>query len=93
MIPQTIEDDLTIGEIAPEFGKPCCVEQCSHPAEWAIYVTHARDSCPGFFYVCEPHRLDTEQWWITQLKRGSMCHTCMTQPTGQLSDNYRQIKL
>jgi hypothetical protein len=92
ILPQAIEDDLIIGEIEPEFGKPCDAN-CNQPAEWAAYITHARDICPGFFYLCEPHRVDTEQWWITQLKNGAMCSKCMTRPTGQLSDNLRLIKL
>ncbi|WPH57704.1 hypothetical protein [Mycobacterium phage WXIN] len=75
-----------------EFETPCSMEGCGRTAEWMARVEHNHKHVAWEGLACDDCKTIGEQFWIEALKKGGMC-TCRRPHKGQLSDNFRAIRL
>lgn len=88
---------MPISEIAAvaehEFDKPCeATDTCDRTAEWVVWVKHNRDHESWSGFSCLPHKDVGEQTFIAVLVENVTC-SCGHRHEGQLSDNFRAIRL
>ena len=82
-------DILTIA--AHEYDKPCHV--CPQSATWAVWVKHNVHHEVFTGYGCDTCKTAAEQHWTGILSDPDARCDCGQPHVGQLSDNFRAIRL
>jgi len=90
MTTSPVGDILTIA--AHEYDKPCETPDCEGTADWNVWVSHGSRCRPVAAFRCAPCKDSLEEAWIAYVRTGHRC-ICGDVPTGQLSDNFRAIRL
>lgn len=89
-------DVSSLAGIEDEFAKPCEADDlnpCQHAAEWLAWVSHGSGCVEVARHVCTPCKQEAEYDWIDVLNTSRRCEVCDSRVTGQLSDNFRAIRL
>lgn len=81
-------DDLA--GVGTEFEKSC--EVCGNIAEWMAWAKHPHSHNETSAFECDAHKEESENSWVQALDEGMQC-SCGHFHTGQLSDNFRAIRL
>lgn len=81
-------DDLA--GIGVEFEKSC--KHCDNTAEWIVWAKHPLACQESTAFHCCTHKEMAEEAWIAALDEGWVC-PCGHRHEGQLSDNFRSIRL
>lgn len=82
-----VEDHL----VDSEFDVPCCVGGCGATATWSGWAAHNYECCVGYGLLCDKDKAIVEQRWLEAID--SFVCNCGWRCTGQLSDNFRAIRL
>lgn len=85
-----VEDLAGVGT---EFEQSCdTCDGCDNTAEWMLWARHNPACVEHSAFACHKHKEEAEASWVAALDNGWNCH-CGYVHGGQLSDNFRAIRL
>lgn len=78
-----------------DFERPCDASDergCLQVAEWSVWTGHGGMCVEATAYLCAQCKGVCEGAWLDAIAHGRLCR-CGHPLTGQLSDNFRAIRL